>query len=204
MKKVSVFVLLCIFLLGSCNGKMSHVQWHKYAIETCCIPEGISLEKPLEKGVDTIMWYLQFHTSKWSTITKITDRERIEQIAQESGVGFYAISPILPCVYGVHKIEVVGYNGEQEVALSHLVILSSRSIEPFIRRGYKNPDLGMLTPFDLPLDRITNYDYMPFPSVGCEYSITCNRRDAEGLFDRLELRVVLKDGKVLRCDMPLK
>lgn len=206
MKKTSVFVLLCVFLLGSCNRKMSDVQWHKYAIETCCIPESISLEKPLEKGVDSIKWYLQFHTSKWSTITKTTDRERIEQIAQEhgeSGVGFYAISPILPCVYGVHKIEVVGYNGEQETALSHLVILSSHSIEPFIRRGYKNPDLGMLTPFDLPLDRITNYDYTPFPRAGFEYPITCKRGDIEGRFDRLEMRVMLKDGKTLCADMSL-
>ena len=45
---------------------------------------------------------------------------------------------------------------------------------------------------------------MPFPNVGYEFTITCNRSDVERKFDRLEIRVILKDGKVLHRDMPLK
>lgn len=207
MKKVSILIFSLTILLGACAKEKRDAEWHKYAIETCCIPEGISLKKVFGEDESKLTWYLQFHSLRKSTITKATNEELLDQIAKEhgeDGSGFYAISPTFPCVYGVQKIEVVGCNGGREASLSHLVTLSSLSIEPFIRRGYKNADSGMWTPFDLPLDRITNYDYMPFPNVGYEFTITCNRSDVEGKFDRLEIRVILKDGKVLHRDMLLK
>lgn len=108
-----------------------------------------------------------------------------------------------PCLYGVQKIEVAGYNKENETSLSHIIFLSSYSIEPFIQRGYKTDFHGIWTPIDLSLESITNYDYYPFPTKGREFLLSCDKNNIEGKFDRVVVRVTLKDGKTLRTDMPL-
>ena len=48
-----------------------------------------------------------------------------------------------------------------------------------------------------------NYDYFPFPTEGHGFLLSCDKNNIEGKFDRVEVRVTLKEGKTLRTDMPL-
>ena len=210
MKKLNTLtLLLSVVLLHACTPKTEcdKAKWHKYAIEAYYVPNYVYVAKA-ERSEDPskLYWNLWFSRSEESSITEKTNKELFEKIAREhgeTGVGFYAFPPMLPCLYGAQKIEVAGYNKENETSLSHIIFLSSYSIEPFIQRGYKTDFHGIWTPIDLSLESIINYDYFPFPMEGRGFLLSCDKSDVEGKFDRIKLRVVLKDGKTLRTDMPL-
>ena len=210
MKKLNTLtLLLSVVLLHACTPKTEwdKAKWHKYAIEAYYVPNYVYVAKA-ERSEDPskLYWNLWFSRSEESSITEKTNKELFEKIAREhgeTGVGFYSFPPMLPCLYGVQKIEAEGYNKEVETSLSLVISLSSFTIEPFIQRGYKTDHNGIWTPINLSLESITNYDYYPFPTKGREFLLSCDKNNIEEKFDRVEVRVTLKDGKTLRTDMPL-
>lgn len=68
---------------------------------------------------------------------------------------------------------------------------------------YKTDFHGIWTPIDLSLESIINYDYFPFPTKGRGFLLSCDKNNIEEKFDRVEVRVTLKEGKTLRTDIPL-
>ena len=107
MKKLNTLtLLLSVVLLHACTPKTEcdKAKWHKYAIEAYYVPNYVYVAKA-ERSEDPskLYWNLWFSRSEESSITEKTNKELFEKIAREhgeTGVGFYAFPPMLPCLYG--------------------------------------------------------------------------------------------------------
>jgi len=120
----------------------------------------------------------------------------------EDGSGFMTCIPLpmsTKLIYKMKKIQVFGVKGNDKTELSSKVEITYDSIEDFIRGGYKNPSGPLVKKEQKSLATLTPNDYLWIPT---ESILSCNGSEIKGKFDRVEVRVTLKDGKTLCTDMP--
>lgn len=121
----------------------------------------------------------------------------------EDGSGFMTCIPLpmsAKLIYKMKKIQVFGVKGNDETELTSQIEITYDSIEGFIRSGYKNLSGPFFKKERKSLAALTANDYLWIPM---ESILSCNGSEIKGKFDRVEVRVTLKDGKTLRTDMPL-
>ena len=121
----------------------------------------------------------------------------------EDGSGFMTCIPLpmsAKLIYKMKKIQVFGVKGNDETELTSQIEITYDSIEGFIRSGYKNLSGPFFKKERKSLAALTANDYLWIPT---ESILSCNGSEIKGKFDRVEVRVTLKDGKTLRTDMPL-
>ena len=121
----------------------------------------------------------------------------------EDGSGFMTCIPLpmsTKLIYKMKKIQVFGVKGNDETELTSQIEITYDSIEGFIRSGYKNLSGPFFKKERKSLAALTANDYLWIPM---ESILSCNGSEIKGKFDRVEVRVTLKDGKTLRTDMPL-
>ena len=177
-----------------------------YAIDRYHIPTKCSLRALTnEQKEPELKWELLLGNEGGSEsyISLPKNKKEFTEVALEhgeDGSGFMTCIPLpmsAHLIYKLKKIQVFGVKGNDETELSSKVEITYDSIEDFIRGGYKGPlvkkeqkSLATLTPND--------YLWIPMESI-----LSCNGSEIKGKFDRVEVRVTLKDGKTLRTDMPL-
>ena len=206
MKKITILtILMAIAFLQACTPtyKWKEPNWHKYAINEYCIPNEVIISSINSKTDDTkLLWHCTFKSPDELRIKEDRNKEKFETIAREhgeTGEGFYSYPRYVSCLYQVEKIEIVGFKGKSESLLSPQFSYWFYSIEGFIKSGYKRNKTNDIEEGNL--GAIGKMDFLDM-----EYGLTISypKSKMEDKFDRIELRVILKDGKVLHCDMPLK
>ncbi len=208
MKKINIFVSLffVVTLIFSCHKTeapgFNQVYWHKYAINQYCIPNKI-IVSPLEVKADNTkrFWDCQFGYLDDQCIKEDRNKVLFEKIAREhgeTGQGFYDFPRYVSCLYQVEKIEVVGFHNDTETLLSPRFSYLYQSLELFIKSGYKEGSGDNWAKGNL--GEIGKIDFL---DIDEGLTISCPKGEIEGEFERLEMRVTLKDGKVIRSDMPI-
>ncbi len=204
MKKITILtILLSIAFLQACapKYKWKEPDWHKYAINEYCIPSEVIISSLNSKTDDTkLSWHCTFKSPDELRIKEDRNKELFEKIAREhgeTGEGFYNYPRYVSCLYQVEKIEIVGFKGNTESVLSSQFSYWFLSIEGFIKSGYKDESNGIK---EGNLKEIGKIDFLDM-----EHGLTISypKDKMEGKFERLEMRVTLKDGKVIRSDIPM-
>lgn len=206
----AVLLALCIV---ACNktqligkSKPFHVP---YAIDRYHIPTKCSLRALTnEQKEPELKWefLLGNEGGSESYISLPKNKKEFTEVALEhgeDGSGFMTSVPLpmsTSLIYKLEKIQVFGVKGNNETELSSKVEITYDSIEDFIRGGYKNLSGPFVKKEQKSLAALTANDYLWIPT---ESILLCNGSEVKGKFDRVEVRVTLKDGKTLRTDMPL-
>lgn len=208
MKKINIFVSLffVVTLIFSCHKTeapgFNQVYWHKYAINQYCIPNEVRVSS-FNSKTDAIKlsWRCEFKSLDDQCIKEDRNKVLFEKIAQEhgeTGKGFLDFYRYVSCLYQVEKIEVVGFHDDTETLLSPRFSYLYKSLELFIKSGYEEGRGDNWAKGNL--GEIGKIDFL---DISRGLTISCPKGEIEGKFDRIELRVVLKDGKVIRSDMPI-
>ena len=206
----AVLLALCIV---ACNktqliGKTKpfHVP---YAIDRYHIPTKCSLRALTnEQKEPELKWefLLGNEGGSESYISLPKNKKEFTEVALEhgeDGSGFMTCIPLpmsTKLIYKMKKIQVFGVKGNDKTELTSKVEITYDSIEDFIRGGYKNLSGPFVKKEKKSLATLTPNDYLWIPT---ESILLCNGSEVKGKFDRVEVRVTLKDGKTLRTDMPL-
>lgn len=206
----AVLLALCIV---ACNktqliGKTKpfHVP---YAIDRYHIPTKCSLRALTnEQKEPELRWefLLGNEGGSGSYISLPKNKKEFTEVALEhgeDGSGFMTCIPLpmsAKLIYKMKKIQVFGVKGNDETELTSQIEITYDSIEGFIRSGYKNLSGPFFKKERKSLAALTANDYLWIPM---ESILSCNGSEIKGKFDRVEVRVTLKDGKTLRTDMPL-
>ena len=206
----AVLLALCIV---ACNktqligkSKPFHVP---YAIDRYHIPTKCSLRALTnEQKEPELKWefLLGNEGGSESYISLPKNKKEFTEVALEhgeDGSGFMTSVPLpmsTSLIYKLEKIQVFGVKGNNETELSSKVEITYDSIEDFIRGGYKNLSGPFVKKEQKSLAALTANDYLWIPTKSI---LLCNGSEVKGKFDRVEVRVTLKDGKTLRTDMPL-
>lgn len=205
MKKITILtILLSIAFLQACapKYKWKEPDWHKYAINEYCIPSEVIISSLNSKTEDTkLLWHCTFKSPDELRIKKDRNKVLFEKIAREhgeTGQGFYDFPRYVSCLYQVEKIEVVGFHNDTETLLSPRFSYLYQSLELFIKSGYKEGRGDNWAKGNL--GEIGKIDFL---DIDEGLTISCPKGEIEGEFERLEMRVTLKDGKVIRSDMPI-
>ncbi len=206
---VIVLLSLCIVACRDGYEKGKTKPYHvPYAIDRYHIPTKCTIESLETKEETTqLLWLLKFGNegSSESYISAVKNKELFTKIALEhgeDGSGFMTVMPLNlpPLFYGLESLQAIGIKGGEEVNLSQIVQIRYNSSEDFIHNGYKHISEVRLKEVQKSLATLTPNDYLWIPE---ESFLLSNRSEVEGKFDRIELRVVLKDGKTLRANMPI-
>lgn len=206
----AVLLALCIVACrdGYERGKTKpfHVP---YAIDRYHIPTKCSLRVLTnEQKEPELKWefLLGNEGGSESYISLPKNKKEFTEVALEhgeDGSGFMTCIPLpmsTKLIYKMKKIQVFGVKGNDKTELTSKVEITYDSIEDFIRGGYKNPSGPLVKKEQKSLATLTPNDYLWIPT---ESILSCNGSEIKGKFDRVEVRVTLKDGKTLRTDMPL-
>ncbi|MFC2269799.1 MAG: hypothetical protein ACFNJO_02365 [Porphyromonas endodontalis] len=216
MKKLyswGVAAILLSLCIVACNktqliGKTKpfHVP---YAIDRYHIPTKCSLRALTnEQKEPELRWefLLGNEGGSESYISLPKNKKEFTEVALEhgeDGSGFMTCIPLpmsAKLIYKMKKIQVFGVKGNDETELTSQIEITYDSIEGFIRSGYKNLSGPFFKKERKSLAALTANDYLWIPM---ESILSCNGSEIKGKFDRVEVRVTLKDGKTLRTDMPL-
>lgn len=206
----AVLLALCIVACRDGYERGKTKPYHiPYAITRYHIPTGCILRALTNESKDaTLKWELLLRhdgdSESYISYSK-NKREFIEVALEhgEDGSGFMTSVPLpmsTSLIYKLEKIQVFGVKGNNETELSSKVEITYDSIEDFIRGGYKNLSGPFVKKEKKSLATLTPNDYLWIPT---ESILLCNGSEVKGKFDRVEVRVTLKDGKTLRTDMPL-